>query len=83
MSKPPQIDIGAILARENQAKINHIHKYNDKSCKLETKGKKVIPVVIDGRVNPELNGAIVIPYNDFIRFQNWAKTECLNYNENK
>lgn len=83
MSKPPKIDIGVILTQENQVKMNHIENYNEKSCKLETVLKEVFPIILDEKINPKLNGYVVVPYSDFIKFQDWSKTECRNYNENK
>lgn len=84
MSKPPKIDIGAILTKENVIKMNHIENYNEKTCKLETKLKEFVPLILeDGSLNPKTNGMIVVPYSDFVEFQNWAITECKNFNENK
>lgn len=83
VSKPPKIEIGALLTNENQAKINYIKNYNDKTCALETVPRRIVPIVQNGKINPSLNGSVIIPYNDFIKFQEWAKIECRNYNENK
>lgn len=83
-SKPPNVDLGAILINKNEVKFNHINNYNENTCKLETVPLKIIPLLLeDGTVNPELNGAVLVSYKDFIRIQDWGKTECEYYKKRK
>lgn len=84
-NKLPLVTLVQIDAVNNQANEFHIKKYNNKTCKIETKDGDSFNIVDfeQAKINEKLHGGFWISAEDLSKLKAYGKTECENAKRNQ
>lgn len=77
-NKPPLVTLNQMDVRNNRINPWKVDKYNEETCAMEGHKLSPLPLVVDGKANPDLQKGVYVSWDDYTKLVQYGKTECEN-----